>query len=133
MYTVPEQITPMINLENDSNIVIDWSGSDSLSEDIIIVRFVVDVREYLSDGPGKTKTQSITGYPREIPSTELNHTVVSLSKTLLIKTIIKLLHTEPEVPYDVRLLGANTVGCGPTTNTSPFFTKEGGTYMYMTR
>ena len=85
MYTVPEQITPMINLENDSNIVIDWSGSESLSEDNIIVRFVVDAREYLSDGPGRTRTQNITGYPREISGTELNHTVGSLSKTLLIK------------------------------------------------
>ena len=40
---------------------------------------------YLSDGPGKTRTQNITGYPIEISGTELNHTVVSLSKTLLTK------------------------------------------------
>ena len=28
----------------------------------------------------------------------------------------------------MRLLAANTAGCGPTTNTNPFFTKEGGTH-----
>ena len=38
----------------------------------------MDVRQYKSDGPGKTKNDSVGGYPRELPATELQHTVQSL-------------------------------------------------------
>ena len=64
-----------------SGITIDWSRSDSVSADI--VRYIVDVREYSSAGPGKVQMRSITGYPLELPSTTLQHTVKSLSKTPL--------------------------------------------------
>ena len=70
----------MLDVDSVSEITIDWSSSDSAD----IVRYIVDVREYSSTGPGRVKTTSITGYPLEIPETALDHTVKSLSKILLI-------------------------------------------------
>ena len=58
-----------------SQITIKWTKT---SEDI--VRYVVDVRQYLSAGPGKTKNESIIGYPREIPATLTQHAVRSLGE-----------------------------------------------------
>ena len=78
--TVPGLITPVRTTDSVSGITIDWSRSDSVSADI--VRYIVDVREYSSAGPGKVQMRSITGYPLELPSTTLQHTVKSLSKTL---------------------------------------------------
>ena len=77
--TVPGQITPVRTTDNVSEIIIDWSRSDSVSADI--VRYIVDVREYSSAGTGKVQMSSITGYPLELPSMPLQHTVKSLSKT----------------------------------------------------
>ena len=73
--TVPEQITPVKQMDTDSQITIKWTET---SEDI--VRYVLDVREYSSAGPGKTKNKSITGYPRVIPATETQYIVTSLSE-----------------------------------------------------
>ena len=64
---------------SDSEITIDWSNAGTTTE-YMIMRYVVDVREYSSTGPGKTKTQSITGYPHEIPATRIEHTVELLSE-----------------------------------------------------
>ena len=78
--TVPGQITPVRTTDSVSEITIDWSRSDNVSADT--VRYIVDVREFSSAGPGKVQMRSITGYPQELPSTTLQHTVKSLSKTL---------------------------------------------------
>ena len=73
--TVPEQITPVKQVVTESQITIKWTKT---SEDI--VRYVLDVREYSSAGPGETKNESIISYPREIPATETQYTVTSLSE-----------------------------------------------------
>ena len=61
-------------IDVSSEFTIDWSSSDSAD----IVRYIVDVREYSSAGPGKVQMISVTGYPLEIPGTDLEHTVKSL-------------------------------------------------------
>ena len=64
----------MLHVDSVSEFTIDWSRSDSAD----IVRYIVDVREYSSDGPGKVQVTSVTDYPQEIPGTDLEHTVKSL-------------------------------------------------------
>ena len=44
-----------------------------------VLRYIVDVREYIPGGPGLIKTQSISGYPRELPVSQLHHTPTALS------------------------------------------------------
>ena len=88
--TVPGLITPVRTTDNVSEITIDWRRSDRVSADI--VRYIVDVREYSFAGPGKVQMSSITGYPLELPSTTLQHTVKSLSKTpLFLSTSISII------------------------------------------
>ena len=67
-------------MDSVSEFTIDWSSSNSAD----IVRYIVDVREYSSAGPGKVQMTSVTDYPLEIPGTVLEHTVKSLSKILII-------------------------------------------------
>ena len=125
--TVPGLITPVLDVDSiSSKVTIDWSGSDSAD----IVRYIVDVREYSSDGPGKVQTTSISVYPQEIPGTALEHTVKSLGKFLFICIALlkyyTCIYTEPEVPYDIQLVAGNTMGCGDLYISEPFFTQEGG-------
>ena len=44
----------------------------------------MNVREYSSDGPGKLKTNNHTGYPLELPGTDLQHLVQSMGKNPII-------------------------------------------------
>ena len=90
MHTVPGLITPAIQADSDSEIIINWNKTSANNN---ILRYVVDVREYSSAGPGKTKKKSITGYPREIAGTETQHRVNLLSKTLLNKMFLSLIIT----------------------------------------
>ena len=41
------------------------------------------VRQYVADGPGAVKIQTVSDYPRELSSTQLSHTVGNLSKALV--------------------------------------------------
>ena len=70
----------MIHTHNDSHLTIGWSHSSEYT----LVRYIVEVRRYVAREPGKVEVQTVTGYPRELPSTQLTHTVASLSKTLLL-------------------------------------------------
>ena len=71
---------PTISNINDTEITIDWSSSSGVGG--YIVRYIVNVRVYSSDGPGKVMTSNHTDYPLELPSTNLQHPVQSLSKNL---------------------------------------------------
>ena len=71
---------PMISNINDTEIIIEWSSSSGVSG--YIVRYIVNVRVYSSDGPGKVTISSHNDYPLELPSTNLQHPVQSLSKNL---------------------------------------------------
>ena len=88
--TVPGLITPMVHVDSVSEITIDWSSSDSAD----IVRYIVNVREYSSAGPGKVQISSITGYPQQIPGTSLEHTVGSLGMHSLSYTIVYTLSVD---------------------------------------
>ena len=126
--TVPGLITPMLRVDSVSEFTIDWSRSDSAA----IVRYIVDVRKYASAGPGKVQMTSVTGYPQQIPGTDLEHTVKSLSKHFqyiihnFIYHVSHSMYTAPEVPYDVKFVAANIQGCGDLYISQPFFTREGG-------
>ena len=76
--TVPVLITPVLVVDSVSDITIDWSSSHSA----YVVRYIVDVREYSSTGPGQVQMNSIADYPQEIPGTAQEHIVKSLSKIL---------------------------------------------------
>ena len=76
---VPGLITAQISIINDSEIIIEWSSSSNVGGDI--VRYIVNVREYSSDGDGKVKTSSVASYPKLLPGTQRELTVKSLSKT----------------------------------------------------
>ena len=54
------------------------------------MRYIVDVKKYVADGPGTELTESVDNYPQEIPSTQLRHTVGSLSEILNRKTLYYL-------------------------------------------
>ena len=41
------------------------------------------VRQYVADGPGAVKIQTVPDYPRELSGTQLSHTVGNLSKALM--------------------------------------------------
>ena len=43
-----------------------------------MLRYIVDVREYISGGPGLIETQSVSGYPLELPTSQLHHTPTAL-------------------------------------------------------
>ena len=90
MHTVPGLITPAIQAGSDSEVIINWNKTGANNN---ILRYVVDVREYSSAGPGKIKKKRITGYPREIAGTETQHRVNLLSKTLLNKMFLSLMIT----------------------------------------
>ena len=75
---VPGLITAEISIISDSEITIDWSGSSGVSGDIL--RYIVNVRVYSSDGPGKVNTSNHTGYPLELPGTQREFTVNTLGK-----------------------------------------------------
>ena len=82
--TAPGMIIPTISNISDSEIIIDWSNSSNVSGDI--VRYIVNVREYSSDGPGKVKTRNVASvarsYPQQLPGTQRELTVKTLSKNL---------------------------------------------------
>ena len=46
------------------------------------MRYIVNVRQYFSDGVGKVRVASIDGYPLEVPGTDLQHEVESLGEPL---------------------------------------------------
>ena len=73
--TEPNQITSEKNVESSSDVAINWRNS---SRDIL--RYIVDFRQFMSDGAGKIKNGSISGYPRELPATQLELTVKNLSE-----------------------------------------------------
>ena len=105
--SVPDKIVPAYSLDGETSITITWNSSSS-----DVVRYIVNVRQYFSDGVGKVRVASIAGYPREVPGTDLQHEVESLG--------------EPLVPYDVQLVAGSVAGCGEPATSQPFFTREGG-------
>ena len=87
------------------------------------------VRQYVADGQGAVKIQTVPDYPQELSSTQLSHTVGNLSKALVFyESFITIFISwpGPEVPYDVQLVASNGAGCGKVTNSKYIFTREGG-------
>ena len=127
--SVPDKIVPTHSLDGETNITIAWNSSSS-----DVVRYIVNVRQYFSDGVGKVRVAGIAGYPLEVPGTVLQHVVASLSEPLrahgvsasLPPSPAPLPPTEPLVPYDVQLVAGSVAGCGEPVTSQPFFTKEGG-------
>ena len=76
---VPGLITAAMSIISDAEITVDWSGSSGVGGDI--VRYIVNVREYSSDGPGKVKTSNVSSYPQQLPGTQRELTVKTLGKT----------------------------------------------------
>ena len=76
---VPGLITAAISIISDAEITVEWSGSSGVGGDI--VRYIVNVREYSSDGPGKVKTSNVASYPQQLPGTQREFTVKILGKT----------------------------------------------------
>ena len=80
--TVPAVITPTSEtptVNSDTNVIIDWTTSDSISDDVL--EYIVDVRKYTSNGDGEVVMKSIAGYPLQTPDTQL--TVESLGELAL--------------------------------------------------
>ena len=73
---VPPPVIPVIDIESNSSIIIQWNRSTNDA----IVRYIVNVRKYVHVEPGKAKTEMIDGYPQELLAIDRNHTVESLSK-----------------------------------------------------
>ena len=73
-HTAPAEIIPVITRGSGSQITIDWTSSVAGADRVL--RYIVDVREYIS---GLIKTQSVSGYPRELPVSQLHHTPTALS------------------------------------------------------
>lgn len=48
-----------------------------------MVRYIVNVRQYISDGDGKVNVASIAGYPMEVPGTAMQHMITSLGTARL--------------------------------------------------
>lgn len=82
-HAVPARIIPTISTVSDSEITVHWNNSETG----IVLRYIVDVREYNDDGPGKVRIDSLQGYPKRVSGTALNHTVDSLSKSVLLGSV----------------------------------------------
>ena len=89
---VPSLITAEIPIISDTEITIDWSSSSGVGGDI--VRYIVNVRVYSSDGPGKVTTSSVASYPQQLPGTQRDLTVKSLGKTAAILLCAPVVYTE---------------------------------------
>ena len=76
---VPGLITAEISIISDSEITIDWSGSSGVGGDIL--RYIVNVRVYTSDGPGKVTIDNVASYPQQLPGTQRELRVNTLCKT----------------------------------------------------
>ena len=74
--SVPDQVVPAFSSNNDTEATIVWSSSSDVSGSV--VRYIVNVRQYFSDGDGKVRVASINSYPLEVPGTILQHVVTSL-------------------------------------------------------
>ena len=74
--SVPDQVVPASSPNNDTEATVIWSSSSNVSDSV--VRYIVNVRQYFSDGDGKVRVASINGYPLEVPGTILQHMVISL-------------------------------------------------------
>ena len=70
---------PVIHKDSATQITIDWGDSINATRNDTL-RYIVDVRGYVSGGPGRERTQSISGYPLELPSSRLQYVVRSLSE-----------------------------------------------------
>ena len=124
--TAPERLNPELNIdENDpEEITIRWTPSSS------VLRYILEVRQFVADGPGKEKVKTIDDYPRELAGIELEHTVTDLSEILRFHSLLQLpsphsLSVVGETPYQYTLVAGNTQGCGRIFSSSTFFTKEG--------
>ena len=60
---------------------MNWSHS---SDYYSVVRYIVNVRQYVANGPGEVMIQTVRGYPRELSGGQLSHTVADLSKCLAV-------------------------------------------------
>ena len=65
-----------IDEDDPEEITIRWSPSSG------VLRYILEVRQFVADGPGKEKMKTNDGYPRELAGTELEHTVTDLSEIL---------------------------------------------------
>ena len=71
----PGEIRPNLINKTADEVTISWVDS---AAPFSILRYIVLVERYVEAGPGKETTEKVTGYPRELPGTQLQHTVKSL-------------------------------------------------------
>ena len=89
------------------------------------------MRKYSEDRHSEAKLDHLPGYPRMIPGTSLQHTVMSLSKTVSVGSDLSVMlnwyiSTEGEVPLEIKFVAGNTANCRTSHTIQAFFTREGG-------
>ena len=84
---VPPKITSNMIDKSSDKVTIDWANSAGSIETFSVLRYILDVRVYVSAGPGKERTESLPDYPLELPETPLQTTVGSLSKIVHSTTV----------------------------------------------
>ena len=81
-YAVPERLSPVLIIDGDDpkEITISWPPSSG------VLRYILEMRQFVADGPSKEKMKNIDGSPHELAGTELEHTVTNLSEMPLSAT-----------------------------------------------
>ena len=78
-FAEPEPVALVTSTQTDTHLNVKWSHSSHYS----VVRYIVKVRQYVADGPGAVKIQTVPNYPQELSGTQLSHIVGNLSKALV--------------------------------------------------
>ena len=66
----------VIDGSDPQKATISWSASPG------VLGFILDIRKYVSDGPGKERNESIAGYPKRLSASLTELTVDSLGMVL---------------------------------------------------
>ena len=85
-YAAPERLNPVVDIDEDDpeEITIRWTLSSG------VLRYILEVRQFVAGGPGKEKIKTIDGYPRELSGVVLGHTVTNMSKILSCQSLLQL-------------------------------------------
>ena len=144
---VPQKVESVVSVIRYDAVRINWTNPAG------VFSYIVNVRQYSSNGQGKIKVDPLDEFPEEIDASPLQFDVRNLGETqaspkmlfvipapLLFSSYLRLLlplpftfpvlYSSPAalVPYDVQLVARNLGGCGPLKTSDPFFTEEGSTY-----
>ena len=99
-YAVPERLNPVVDIDDDNpeEIIIRWSPSYG------VLRYILEMRQFVADGPGKEKIKMIDGYPLELSGVVLGHTVTNLSKILNCQSLLQLTYLPLLTPTSLSLI-----------------------------